>query len=190
MAARPGLIAMTFLTFSLLTLNRIHETWQEASTQRPLPLSTGKHRWPSWPLIGGDISLLPLHGIKRNLPGSKYSEDLTKLYPGNLKTKMAALASDCPRPFWIFLCNRWTEFTETWQEASTQSPLTSLFFSGQSEDSPSSDILIVEQNLTKLDRKQNLNILYQVRYSGAQSLASWLLCNQFTNFGKMTRSKF
>ena len=43
------------------------------------------------------------------------------------KTKNAAMASDWPRHFWL-LWNCWTEFNETWQEASSQHPLPSLCF--------------------------------------------------------------
>ena len=44
------------------------------------------------------------------------------------KNKMAALASDWLRHFRLLLCNRWTEFNETWQEATSQRPLQSLCF--------------------------------------------------------------
>ena len=46
---------------------------------------------------------------------------------------MAALTSDWLRHFRLLLCNRWTEFNETWQEARSQRPLPSLCFSGRSE---------------------------------------------------------
>ena len=46
---------------------------------------------------------------------------------------MAALASDWLRHFRLLLWNRWTEFNETWQEARSQCPLSSLCFSGRSE---------------------------------------------------------
>ena len=41
---------------------------------------------------------------------------------------MAALASDWLRHFRLLLWNRWTEFNETWQEARSQRPLSSLCF--------------------------------------------------------------
>ena len=44
------------------------------------------------------------------------------------KTKNTALASDWPRHFWLLLWNCWTEFNETWQEASSQHPLPSSCF--------------------------------------------------------------
>ena len=46
---------------------------------------------------------------------------------------MAALASDWLRHFRLLLCNRWTEFNETWYEARSQRLLPSLCFSGRSE---------------------------------------------------------
>ena len=46
---------------------------------------------------------------------------------------MAALASDWLRHFQLLRWKRWTEFNETWQEASSQRPLPSLCFSGRSE---------------------------------------------------------
>ena len=46
---------------------------------------------------------------------------------------MAALASDWLRHFRLLLWNRWAGFNETWHEARSQSPLTSLCFSGRSE---------------------------------------------------------
>ena len=46
---------------------------------------------------------------------------------------MAALAFDWLRHFRLLLWNRWTEFNETWQEATSQSHLQSLCFSGRSE---------------------------------------------------------
>ena len=135
---------------------------------------------------------------------------------------MAALASDWLRHFRLLLWNRWTEFNETWQEARSQCPLPSFWFSGPSEkqdgrpglwlaETFSTSLLkpltgiqgnltgskismsstkfvffwligktiwppwpligwdifdfsseTAEQNSTKLDRKQDLNVLYQV----------------------------
>ena len=43
---------------------------------------------------------------------------------------MAALASDWLRHFRLLLWNGWTEFNETWLEARSQRPLSSLCFSG------------------------------------------------------------
>ena len=87
---------------------------------------------------------------------------------------MAALASDWLRHFRLLLWNRWAEFSETWQEASSKCLLPRLCFSGKSGKNKmaalASDLLRhfrlllwnCERNSTKLDRKQDLNTLYQV----------------------------
>ena len=77
--------------------------------------------------------------------------------------------------FRLLLWNRWTEFNETWQEARSQRPLPSLFFFfgpiGKTRWPPwpliGWDIFdfsseTAKRNATKLDRKQDLNVLYQV----------------------------
>ena len=120
--------------------------------------------------------LKPLNGIQRNLTGSKISTSSTKFvfFRADRKNKMATLASDWLRHFRLLLWNRWMEFNETWQEARSQCPLPSLCFSGWSEkqDGPPGLWLAetffnfssktAERNSTKLDRKQDLNVLYQV----------------------------
>ena len=88
---------------------------------------------------------------------------------------MAASASDWLKHFRLLLWNRWTKFNETWTEARSQRHLPSLCFSGQSENemaAPSSDwpqwdifnfsSKTAVRNSTKLDGKQDLNVLYQV----------------------------
>ena len=170
---------------------------------------------------------------------------------------MAVLASDWQRHFRLLLCNRWTEFNETWQEARFQRPLPSLCFSGRSKNqddrpglwlaetfstsplkplngiqrnlteskiSTSSTKFVffgliektrlppwpligwdifdfssetTERNSTKLDRKQDLNVFYQVcvfrvdRKNKMAALASdWLrhfrllLWNHWTEFNE------
>ena len=49
------------------------------------------------------------------------------------KNKTATLASDWLRHFQLLFWNRWSELKDTWQEARSQLPLPSLFFSGGSE---------------------------------------------------------
>ena len=66
------------------------------------------------------------------------NQDLNVLYrvcvfQAKLKNKMAALASDWLRHFWLLLWKGSTEFNETWQEARSQRPLPSLCFSVGSE---------------------------------------------------------
>ena len=87
---------------------------------------------------------------------------------------MATLASDWSRHFRLIWRNRWTEFKETWQEASSQCLLPPLCFSGQSGKTrwPPWPLIgwdifdfsseTAERNSTKLDRKQDLNALYLV----------------------------
>ena len=88
---------------------------------------------------------------------------------------------DCCPGLWLaetfskILWNGWKEFNETWQEAKSQCPLPSLCFSGQSEKQDGHPILwlaetfstsplkpLLKWNSRKLDRKQDLNVLYQV----------------------------
>ena len=93
----------------------------------------GKTRWPPWPLIGWDIFYFSSETAEWNSKKLDRKQDLKALYqvyvlPADRKNKMAALASDWPRHFQ--LC--WTEFNETWQEASSQCLLPRLCFSGQS----------------------------------------------------------
>ena len=87
---------------------------------------------------------------------------------------MAALASDWLRHFRLLFWNRWMEFNKTWQEARFQSPLPSLCFFGPIRKTKwppwpliGWDIFdfsseTAEPNAMKLDRKQDLNALYQV----------------------------
>ena len=187
----------------------------------------GKTRWPPWPLIGWDIFDFYSETAERNSTKLDRKQDFNVLYQlwvfrADRKNKMDALASDWPRHFRLLLCNRWTEFNETWQEVRSQRPLPSLCFSGRSEKqdgrpgfwlvetfstSPLKPLNGIQRNLTgskistsstkfaffgpigktrwppwsligwdifdfssktaernstKLDRKQDLNVLYQV----------------------------
>ena len=75
--------------------------------------------------------------------------------------------------FRFLLWNCWTEFNETWQEARSQRPLPGLCFSDRSEKTRWPPWLLIgwdifdfsktaERNSTKLDVKQDHNVLYQV----------------------------
>ena len=132
--------------FWLLLWNRwreFTETWQEARSLRPLPSlcffgPIGKTRWLPWPLIGWDIFDFFSETAEGNSTKLDRKQDLNVLYQvcvfrADRKNKMAALASDWLRHFWLLLWNRWREFTETWQEARSLRPLPSLCFSGRSE---------------------------------------------------------
>ena len=106
-------------------------------------------------------------------------QDLNVLYQvcvfqADRKNKMATPASDWLRHFLLLLWNCWIEFNKTWQEARSQRPLPSLCFFGpigKTRWPPRPligwDILdffseTAILNSTKLDRKQDLNVLYQV----------------------------
>ena len=96
----------------------------------------GKTRWPPWPLIGRDIFNFSETAEPKSMKLDR-KQDLNALYQvcvfwADRKNKMAALASDWLRHFQLFLWNRWTEFNETWQEASSQCLPPCLCFSGRS----------------------------------------------------------
>ena len=98
----------------------------------------GKTRWPPWPLIGWDIFDFSAETTERNSTKLDRKQDLNVLYQvcvfqANQKNKMAVLASDWLRDFWLLLWNFLMEFNETWQEARSQRPLPSLCFSGRSK---------------------------------------------------------
>ena len=163
--------------FRLLLWNRFtefNETWQEARSQRPLPSvcfrPIGKTRWPPLPLIGWDIFDFSSETIEHNSTKLDRKQDLNVLYQvcvfrANRKNKIH---------FRLLLWNRLTEFNETWQEAWSQCPLPSLCFFrpiGKKRWPPwpliGWDIFdfsseTAEGNPTKLDRKQDFNVLYQV----------------------------
>ena len=111
---RPGLwLAETFSTSPLKPLTGIQRnlTGRKTSTSSTKFVffgPIGKTRWPPWHLIGGDIftsPLKPLNGIQRNLTGSKILTSSTKFvfFRADRKNKMAALASDWLRHFWLLL---------------------------------------------------------------------------------------
>ena len=120
-----------------------NKSWQEARSQPPLPSlcffePIGKTRWPPWPLIGWDIFDFSSETVEQSSTKLDRKQDLNALYQvcvfkADWKNKMAALASDWLRHFWLLLWNSWTEFNETWQEARSQRPLPSLCFSSRSE---------------------------------------------------------
>ena len=181
---RRGLwLAETFLT-SLKPLNGIQRNLigckiSTSSTKFVFFGPIGKTRWPPWPLIGWDIFDFSSETTERNSTKLDRKQDLNVFYQicvfrVDRKKKMAALASDWLRHFRLLLRNRWTEFNETWQEARSQRPLPILCYSIRSEKTrwPPWPLIgwdifdfsseTAEQNSTKLDRKQDLNVLYQV----------------------------
>ena len=217
---RPGLwLAETFSTSPLKPLNRIQ--WNltgskisKSSTNFVFFGPIGKTRWPPWPLIGWDIFDFSSETAERNSTKLDRKQDLNVFYQvcvfrGRLEKPDGALASDWLRHFRLLRWNCWTEFNKTWQEARSQRPLQSLCFSGRSEKQDgrpglwlaetfsTSSAETAEQNSTKLDRKQDLNVLYQVcvfradRKNKIAALASdwlrhfWLLLwNPWTEFNE------
>ena len=102
----------------------------------------GKTRWLPWPLFGCDIFDFSSETADRTEFNKTGQETWSQcLLPslfflgggGDRKNKMAALPSDGLRHFQRLFWNGWTEFNETWQEARSQHPLPSLYFSGRSE---------------------------------------------------------
>ena len=181
----PGLwLAETFSTSPLKPLNGIERNLtgskiSTCSTKFVFIGPIGKTRWPPWSLIGWDIFDFSSETAERNWTKLDRKQDLNILYQvcvfwADRKNKMAALASDWLRHFRLLLWNRWTELNETWQEARSQRPLPSLCFSGRSEKQDgrpglwlaeifsTSPLKPLNGNSTKLDRKQDLNVLYQV----------------------------
>ena len=170
--------------FSETVWMEFKETWQESRSKRPLPslcFSSRSEKQDGRPGLWlaetfSTSPLKPLNWIQWNFTGSKISTPSTKFvfFWADWKNKMAALASDWLRHFRLLLRNRWTEFNKTWQEASTRCLLPCLCFSGKSGTNKmtalASDWLRhfrlllwnCERNSTKLDRKQDLNALYQV----------------------------
>ena len=140
---RPGLwLAETFSTSPLKPLNGIQRNLTRSkistsSTKFVFFRLIRKTRWPPWPLIGWDIFDFSSETAERNSKKLDRKQDFNVLYQvcvfqADQKNKMAALASDLLRHFWLLLWNRWTEFKETWQEARSQRPLPCLCFSGRS----------------------------------------------------------
>ena len=217
---RPGLwLAETFSTSPLKPLNGIQPNFtgskiSTSSTKFVFFGPIGKTRWPPWPLIGWDIFDFSSETAEQNSTKLDRKQDLNVLYQvcvfrADRKNKMAALASDWLRHFRLLLCHRWTEFNETWQEARSQRPLPSLCFSGRSEKQDGRPGLwlaetffdfsseTAELKSTKLNRKKDLNVLYQVyvfqvdRKNKMAALASdWLrhfrllLWNRWTEFNE------
>ena len=182
---RPGpWLAETFSTSPLKPLNRIQRNLIGSKISRPSTKFVhfrpiGKTKWPTWPLIGWDIFDFSEETAERNSTKLDRKQDLNALYQVcvfqvDRKNKMAAPVYDLLRHFQLFLWNRWIEFNKTWQKASSQRPLPNLCFSGWSKQQYGCPGLwlaetyfdfsseTAERNSGKLDRKQDLNVLYQV----------------------------
>ena len=214
---RPGLwLAETFSTSPLKPLNWIQRnlTGSKISTPSTKFVFFGpirKTKWPPWPLIGCDIFDFSSETTERNSQKLDRKQDLNALYQvyvfrADRKNKMAALASDWLRHFRL-LSNRWTVFNETWKEASSRRLLPSLCFSGWlkkqyghpglwlAETHLNFSSETAEQNSAKLDRKQDLNVLYHVCVFWAKKWIKMgtlanpsifiLIYNPFQNFSRV-----
>ena len=139
----------------------------------------GKTRWPPWPLIGWDIFDFSSETAERNSTKLDRQQDHNVLYQvcvfrADWKNKMAAVASDWLLHFRLLLWNRLMQIQRNLTVSKISMSFTKFVFFGpigktrwppwpligwdifdfSSETS--------ERNSTKLDRKQDLNVLYQV----------------------------
>ena len=116
-----------------------NETWQESRSKRPLPSLCFSGRSEKqdgrpglWLAETFSTSLKPLNRIQWNLIGSKISTPSTKfVFFGPIRKTTWLPWPDWLRHFQLLLWNRWTEFSETWQEASSQCLLPRSCFSGK-----------------------------------------------------------
>ena len=138
------LIDWDIFYFSAVSANRIQQnlTGSKISTSSSKFVffgPIGKTRWPPWPLIDWNNFNFSSETAEQNSMKLDRKQDLNVLFRvwvfrADRKNKMAALASDWLRHFWLLLWNCWTEFKETWQEARPQRPLPIWCFSGRSEE--------------------------------------------------------
>ena len=176
----------------------------------------GKTRWPPWPLIGWDIFDFSSETAKRKLRKLDRKQDLNVLYQvcvfrADRKNKMAALASDWLRHFRLLLSplKPLNGFQRNLRGSKISTSSTKFVFFGPigktrwppwpliGWDISDFSSETAEPNSTKLDRKQDLNVLYQVcvfranRKNKMAALASdWLrhfrllLWNRWTEFNE------
>ena len=139
--------------------------------------SIWKTRWPSWPLIGWEIFDFSDENANWNSTKLDRKEDLKVLYQvcvfrADRKNKMAAPASDWLRHFRLLLWNCWTEFNKTGKKISMSSTKFVLFGPIGKTRWPPWPLIgwnifdffseTAERKSTKLERKQDLNVFYQV----------------------------
>ena len=154
-----------------------------------------KTRWPPRPLIGWDIFDFSSETAEWNSRKLDRKQDLNVLYQvcvfqANWKSKMAVLASDWLRDFWLLLWNCLMEFNETWQEARSQRPLPSLCFSGRSEKqdgrpgfwlaetfstSPLKRLNRIQRNLTGIKISKSSTKCVFFRLISKQKCSPWLI---------------
>ena len=137
-----------------------------------------KNKMAAWHLIGWDIFNFLLWNCWTACNETDRKKDVNVLYQvcvfwADRKTKMVALASDWLRHFRLFLWNHWMEFDEAWQEARFQRLYQVCVFRADGKTRWHPWLLIgwdilnfssetAEQPATKLDRKKDVNVLYQV----------------------------
>ena len=192
--------------FRLLLWNRwtkFNETWQEARSQRPLPRlcfsggSEKQHYCPGLWLAEtfSTSSLKLLNGIQWSLTGSKISMSSTKFlsFRVDRKNNKAALASDWLRHFRLLIWNRSNEIQRNLTGSKILTSSTEFVFFGPIGKTRWPPWFLIgwdifdfssetaERNSTKLDGKQDFNVLYRVfvfranRKNNMAALASdWL----------------
>ena len=172
---RPGLWLVETFTTSPKLLNRIQRNLtgskiSMSSTKFVFFGPIGKTRWRPWPLIGWDIFDFSSETAERNSQKLDGKQDLNILYQvcfflADWKNKMAALASDWLRHFWLLLWNRWIDFNPTWQEARSQHPLPSFVHFGP----------VSKQK----GPPWSIPLKGGMFYSGARYVALWASCLDF-----------
>ena len=199
---RPGLwLSETFSTSPLKPLNGIQRNLtgsniSTSSTKFVFFWADRKNKMAAPPLIVWDVFDFSSDTAERNSTKLGRQQDLGVLYQVcvfrvNKKNKMATLAFDWLRNFQLILWDHRTGFNETWHETRYRRPLPSLCFSGRSENKMAARLLIgwdivdfssetAERNSTKLDRKQDLYVLYQVCIFQAdeQKRPPWPICHK------------
>ena len=138
----------------------------------------GKIRWPPWPLIGWDIFDFFVEIAERNSTNLDRKQDLNAFYQVcvfrvDRKNKMAALVSDWHRHFRPPL-KRLNRIQRNLTGSKLLMPFITFVFFGPTQKTrwPPWPLIgwdifdfsseTAEQNSTKLDRKQDLNVLYRV----------------------------
>ena len=178
----PGLwLTETFSTFPLWPLFGIQQNLEEARSKRPLPRLCFSGRLEKqdghsgfWLAETFSASpLKPMNGIQQNSHEARSQSLLSRLcFSGLSEEQDSRPGLWLAEAFRFLLWNHWMEFNKIWQDARSQRPLISLCFSGRSEEKdgrPASDLprhfdfssVTTEQDSTKLDRKQDLSVLYQ-----------------------------
>ena len=182
---RPGLwLADTFSTSSLKPLKGIQPNWLEARYQCHLPslcFSSRSEKQDGRPGLWfadtfSTSSLKPLNGIQRKLTGSKISMSSTKfVFFGPIEKQDGRLGLWLAETFSTSSLKRQNGIQRNLTGSKISTSSTKFVFFGQIGKKtrwPPRPLIgwdmfdffseTVEQNGTKLDRKQDINVLYQV----------------------------